>query len=230
MKRYLLSLFVFLLSLSVPLVLSSQKKPEPIPVAEETQDQEVVVAEVKDSFPDTEGHWAKTAIDALHNAGVVEGFEDGDFHPNEELTRAGAVKIAITAFGLDTSSMENSHSTFSDVSDQDWFKDYVVFANEIGIVKGYADNTFKPSASVTRAEALKIFLEAAGFIELDVPSDNFSDVDNVRDWFAKYSGFAKTAGLVSGYSDGTFQGNRTITRAEACVIVQKLIDYLAGQE
>jgi len=186
------------------------------------------------AFTDISGHWAETAINALSEEGVVSGYGNGLFGPNDPVTRAQIVKIALKAFGHDTSSASLTPS-FPDVPSTDWSSPYIEAANAIGIVSGYDENgtkTFKPSNNVTRGEALKIILLGAGFIDTAsaTTDGNFTDVDSVTNWYAPYAAFAKKAGLVSGYDDGTFHGDKSITRAEVCVIVGKVVDYMSTQE
>ena len=111
----------------------------------------------------------------------------------------------------------------------EWFTIYVDSAINLGIASGYSDNTFKPNASVTRAEALKIMLTAAELNGQGTSNANFTDV-TPADWFKIYTAYAKEIGLIDGYDDGTFRGNQSITRAEACKIIVKLMDYLEQQE
>lgn len=186
-------------------------------VADETSTEE------RPALTDIEGHWAKDYINQLYNDYVVSGYDDGRFGPDDNVTRAQIVKIALLGFDQEISSGAN---IFSDLLSSEWYYDYVLSASELGIVSGYSDNTFRPDNPVTRAEALKIILVTGGITEFDSVVPNFSDVDTVNDWFALYTTYAKDSGLVSGYTDGTFRGNQSISRAEVCKIVVELIESL----
>ncbi len=180
--------------------------------------------EEKPELTDIGGHWAETYILQLYNDDVISGYGDGRFGPDDSITRAQIVKIALLAFDLPVNSGTNN---FSDVNEEEWYVDYVTSAAvELGIVSGYEDNTFRPDNNVTRGEALKIILEAGGISDFDAVTPNFSDVDTVADWFSKYTAYAKTTGLIGGYEDGTFRGNQSITRAEVSKIVVELITAL----
>lgn len=91
---------------------------------------------------------------AVHH-GVVQGYDDGTFRPNDTVNRAEALKILRLAARLDRTS-SGAVISFSDVSDADWFAPYVYFAAEREIVQGHDDGTFRPGDSITRAEAAKI--------------------------------------------------------------------------
>ncbi len=231
MKKFL---FVFLLlvgSTTLPLFLSwdaSEQAADLLSAEPVTETPTETTAPELPPLTDIDGHWAQSSIQSLYEKGVASGYGDGSFGPNDPVTRAQIMKMALEAFG-ETDSTTTS-STFTDVALTDWAAPYISTGTAIGIVSGYDDGTFKPEKTVTRAEALKVILEAAGFTDLSDTTGNFTDIDSVRDWFAKYSAFAKKAGFVAGYSDGSFRGNQGITRAEVCVIIQKVVDYLGGQE
>ena len=174
---------------------------------------------------DVVGHWAEDYINRLYQDDVVSGYSTGLFGPDDKLTRAQIVKIALLAFGRSSDETSNS---FSDISSSDWFYGYVLSASNLDIVSGYSDSTFRPNQEVTRGEALKIILITAGLTDFTSTESNFSDVLS-SDWFSGYSAYAKEIGLIGGYSDGTFRGNQSITRAEVCKIVVELLDYLETQ-
>ncbi|MEK9159572.1 MAG: S-layer homology domain-containing protein [Patescibacteria group bacterium] len=179
--------------------------------------------EDKEPLTDIESHWAKDYINQLYNDDVISGYGDGRFGPDDKITRAQIVKIAL--LGFDHPLGIEEISSFSDVDRSGWYIDYVdTAAASLGIVTGYSDNTFRPNNEVTRAEALKIILVAGGISDFPSVVPNFSDVDTVADWFAKYTAYAKSSGLIGGYTDGTFRGNQSITRAEVCKIVVELME------
>lgn len=185
-------------------------------------------------FSDLSGHWAESYVMSLVNKGIVGGYLDGTFRPDQTITRAELLKIALEAFedillqtlGVTISPQEN---TFYDVSSNDWFYNYVTFAAYHQMVSGYGDGNFKPNKNVTRAEAMKIIALATGFdLPLEVPDSIFSDVPNDA-WYKYFVMlFAGGGRPVSGYSDGTFRPNQSITRAEASKIIKAVKDALGG--
>ena len=91
----------------------------------------------------------------------------------------------------------------------------------MGVIGGYADGTFRPDAPISRAEFAKIavsFTQNTG----SATYNYFTDV-KTTDWFAPYVTAAKDAGLIEGYSDGSFKPESKITRAEACAIVNRTL-------
>ena len=196
------------------------------PVADDDDDDDNDDSTSTSNFTDTPGHWAKGYIDELYNSGAINGYGDGQFGPDDPVTRAQVVKIALGALAQEDFNEDADHlNHFSDVAASAWHSAYVEEAYRMEIVEGYDDRTYRPDNEVTRAAALKIILETAG-IEADSTGSNFNDVSDT-DWYADYTAFAKDAGIIGGYADGSFKGAQSITRAEVCKIVSLVIDYIA---
>lgn len=124
-----------------------------------------------------------TAITTLQEEGIINGYEDNTFRPEQTVTRAEVLKIVLLA--MDVKPEAVAQTTFSDVSSDDWFAPYVATATSLGIVGGYADGTFQPNQTVTRVEGLKILLNAKK-VELPVVMTSvFTDVPQDA-WYAPY--------------------------------------------
>lgn len=114
------------------------------------------VSAKEESFSDvSSGDWFYEYVSFAAYKGVVNGYSDGTFKPNKEVTRAEALKIAYLATGLDMP-LDNPVSNFSDVPVSEWYSYYVTVGVSMGVVNGYSDGTFKPNKSISRAEASKI--------------------------------------------------------------------------
>lgn len=105
----------------------------------------------------TSSDWYNNAISTLAKAGVLNGYADGTFRPNDYITRAELVKIAVSFFN--TSAGQSTH--FSDASNH-WATDFIAAAESFGFINGYEDGTFRPDKFVTRAEAMKIINRTLG--------------------------------------------------------------------
>ena len=103
--------------------------------------------------------WYNNAISALSNLGIIDGYEDGSFRPNSPITRAEFTKIAVSFFEYADIEYEG---TFSDVAEGRWYTQFVAAAVEMGLIEGYPDGTFRPDASITRAEACTIVNRTLG--------------------------------------------------------------------
>ena len=102
------------------------------------------------SFTDVAaGAWYNNAISTMANAGILDGYEDGSFHPNGYITRAEFATIAVRFFDLSY----QGEDLFPDI-DGHWAQDYINQAADAGIIEGYPDGTFGPQKQITRAEAV----------------------------------------------------------------------------
>lgn len=200
-------------------VLTSQINPDTSSIFDTshlTGDQ-VVAVEEEVIFQDIEGHWAKSYIEQLYLGGVVNGKSENNFDPNGYITRAELTKIALLGYEY-SPNLDVTETPFVDVFPGDWFAGYVVLAKEKNIINGYG-LLFKPNAFITRAEALKVLAESAGFDpSLARGLITFTDVKS-SDWFYNYVRIATELGVVNGYEDNTYRPNAFITRAEASKIL-----------
>ena len=150
------------------------------------------------------------------------GYSDGTVRPNGKITRAEVATIFFRLLSDDTRAKYwSSKNDFSDVSADKWYNNAVSTLSRMGVIGGYADGTFRPDAPISRAEFAKIavsFTQNTG----SATYNYFTDV-KPTDWFAPYVTAAKDAGLIEGYSDGSFKPESKITRAEACAIVNRTL-------
>ena len=188
--------------------------PDPVP-AEEFHD----IAEVP---------WAKDAIEQLTAAGILNGTGDGMFEPQRKITREEFAKVVVEALDITAASSEQMH--FTDCSPDDWFYPYlqVLYANEI--VRGMDDHTFGVGYSISRQDLSVIclrLLEYTGTLPADVTDANFVDMASVAPYArTAVSALAKT-GIVNGNADGSFNPAGGTTRAEAAVIMSRMLAYIA---
>lgn len=156
-----------------------------------------------------------------HVAYII-GYEDGTVRPGANITRA---EVATIFFRLLTDETRESYwsqsSGFTDVASGAWYNNAVSTLTRAGILDGYEDGSFRPNASITRAEFTKIavsFFKHVG----GASSNPFNDVPDSA-WYAEFVKAAAELGLIDGYEDGTFRPNAPITRAEACTIVNRTL-------
>ena len=103
------------------------------------------------------GKWYAVAVSTLANAGAIKGYSNGTFQPSKPITRAEFVTILTGIYGANTS----KGMPFADV-DSAWCHDAVATAYANGLVGGYADGTFHPNQTITRAEAVTILNRVLG--------------------------------------------------------------------
>lgn len=141
--------------------------------------------------------------------------------PKDGLRRSEAAKII---YSLLESPTEAVGGSFSDVPLGTWYQPYVDSLAEMGILKGYADG-FHPDKRITRAEFVTILSRLFQQEETEVA---FLDVPEGH-WAYEAIGTCVAKGWLSGYSDGTFRPEKTITRAEAVTFINRILDRAADK-
>ena len=159
-----------------------------------------------------------------HYAFLV-GYADGTFGPECNMTRAEVTTMFARLLTEQIEADKTYSSTFNDVAKDCWAANYIGYMQQFGIVTGYEDGSFRPDAPVTRAEFAAI---ASRFEKLTQGSASFTDVPDTH-WAVKYINFAATRGWVTGYEDGTFKPEHSITRAEVAAVTCRLLERSADQ-
>ncbi len=158
-------------------------------------------------FPDVQpGKWFYDDVMTLYEAGVIDGYTDGLFHPDSAVTTGQALKMILLAAGYGEPERVASH----------WARGYLNLAlDEEILVRGEITDL---DVTISRALVAKIAARALK-LERQSEEDHFTDTsdDSVQ---ALYE-----AGIITGYKDGTYLPNRTLTRAELSAIVRRIYDY-----
>jgi len=156
----------------------------------------------------------------------VYGFPDGTMRADTSITRA---EVAMIIFRLleDGNKFNAAPSQFSDVAYGSWYAQAVNYLAHMNILLGYPDGTFRPNASITRAEFTAIVVRFFGAGASG--QSNFSDVSPTH-WASIYINAAFSNGWILGHQDGTFRPDNAITRAEAVVIINRLLGRIANPE
>lgn len=159
-----------------------------------------------------------------HYAFLV-GYADGTFGPECNMTRAEVTTMFARLLTEQIEADKTYSNTFNDVAKDCWAANYIGYMQQFGIVTGYEDGSFRPDAPVTRAEFAAI---ASRFEKLTQGSASFTDVPDTH-WAVRYINFAATRGWVTGYEDGTFKPEHSITRAEVAAVTCRLLERSADQ-
>lgn len=151
------------------------------------------------SFRDTAGSYARQEIDFLSEQGILSGYEDGSFRPNDPITRAELAKALAMAAGAKEDPA--AAAGFADIRPDDWFAGYAGALVKAGIVSGTSDTTFSPAAHVTREELAVLIVRALGIegkAQGDLSDVPFKDKDAVSSWAEGYVALAYRIGLIQG--------------------------------
>lgn len=176
------------------------------------------------TLTDLEGHWSAGDVNKLIDRGSVGGYPDGTFHPDSTITRAEFSKILRQSLGL-TSVPGND---FTDTANHWAVSDiHTLAANQIIVPAEYGSN-YGPDSAIPRREIAIMLVRAMGLnedaINLAGQATSFTDDANIKSYDKGYLYLAKELGLVGGYEDGAFRPNNKATRAEACVMIVRLLN------
>jgi hypothetical protein len=201
---------------------------------EETTTEEDSTTEAVE-FSDTSDHWADTEVTAMVEAGVITGYDDGTFKPENDLLRSEAAALLYRVLGIDEPAAPEA-DPFTDVDAGSWYAGYIAYLESIDVVTGNPDGTYQPAETINRAEFLTLALntyyylgdetlqEAIDTAKAAADGTEFADVDG-KAWFVEVAGAAKELGFVQGYSCGEnkcFNADNNITRAEATTILYNM--------
>lgn len=182
------------------------------------------------SYADISSHWAKSAITELANKLIVAQRSPNMFQPKLNITRAEFAEYISKGLGLTPDA--SAAMRFGDVYQSLSSAGYIGAAVKAGIVNGATDGTFKPGSNITREQMALMMVRAMAAagqdIELNSPSSQilsrFKDNKGIGD--KQTVAKAVQAGIIQGTSSGTFNPKGTATRAEAAVMIKRVLDKL----
>ena len=164
-----------------------------------------------------------TGLNGKDHYAYVVGYPDGMVYPQKNITRAEVATIFFRLLEDETreANMTKSNS-YNDMKEGAWYTCAVSTLSKMGIIKGYEDGSFKPDASISRAEFAAI---AARFDpDGDTTPATFSDVSS--HWAKDEISIAANHGWIKGYEDGSFKPDQKITRAETMTLVNRVLKRL----
>lgn len=179
------------------------------------------------SFDDIKGHWAKSDIELLASKMVVSGTTDTVFAPDHNITRAEFAALLVRSLAL-TSNAEAA--SFNDVHATDWFAGSIGAAVKAKLVSGYEDGSFKPNAPITREQMAVMVAKALSAAGKTVDSqaellNKFNDNLEISVWAMSSVSQSVKAGIISGMTDTTFVPSANASRAQAVVMLKRLLQY-----
>jgi len=184
-------------------------------------------------FPDLRHHWSQDDVMWMVDRQIVDGMDDEHFSPDTNVTRAQFAKLLAVALKLENKAAK---LPFADVADDAWYADTVRGAYAAGIVEGVSDTAFDPETAITREQMAAMLLRAQAYAGgRKQPVDALASMPEPLDE-AEVSGWAKTivrqtmaAKLMNGRADGIFAPLSQATRAEAAVVVKRLLNGLEAE-
>jgi hypothetical protein len=186
------------------------------------------VMERSAAFADLAGHWAKANIERMAGRGITNGVTDDQFDPQGTLTRAQFAALLARTLQLKETGVSRP---FTDVPSDAWYQEAVYQVFAANIVSGMTDTSFRPNDPITR-EQMAIMLTRAVAKKSQQSNSlsdelyTFKDQASVSPWAQDNVKLASKWGLLEGFPDGTFRPLALAVRAEAIVVVERMMNGL----
>ncbi|MEW6661382.1 MAG: S-layer homology domain-containing protein [Bacillota bacterium] len=179
-------------------------------------------------FLDITSHWAREEIESLSAKLIINGKNEGTFDPHGNVTRAEFTAMLVRSLGL-TARGQAHH--FNDVGSQ-WYGGVVRIAAGAGLVQGYDDGSFRPNNYITREEIAVILARAlfnGGFLNNDNRGDaglaEFQDAGDISPWAVDELAIITRAQILRGNAEGRLFPTQNATRAEAAVMLKRMLNF-----
>lgn len=164
----------------------------------------------------------------LSEKGIIKGYNDNTFKPDQQITRAELTKMILVGAKVETKNYGTN--CFPDVGYLEWFSNYICTAKEAKYIQGYDDGTFKPDQYINKAEALKIIAKTYDWkMEFEETPGAFADTPNDA-WYIDYIWYGIERDLFKGFddesvnlSDYQFEPGQYITRGEVAEILYRYL-------
>ena len=171
-------------------------------------------------------HWAKSYIDKLSTAGIINGI-NGNFQPNGQTKRADVTIMLVKLLGL----APQNNNKFTDVNANAYYAPYVGAASTYGIVNG-SNGMFNPEGIISRQDTMVMIGQILKSLNLNVNTDatalsKFSDLSKVAPYAQESVAILVNSGIITG-NNGKLNPTAPVTRAEMATIMSKLYDVLAS--
>lgn len=180
-------------------------------------------------FKDIVGHWAEQEVDWMARRLLVNGMSRTEFQPQRAVTRAEFTAMLVRALE-ETSNYLRSDVSFIDVKEESWYYESIMKAVSIGLVKGVGKGQFNPEATITREQMAVMLSKASSLMNLEeiqteqpIELEQFKDADAIHSWALEDVERVLHQGLMRGMSDDMFSPTSSVTRAQAAVVISRLL-------
>ena len=197
-----------------------------------------LAAEENQIFPDIDtSHPAYPAVLFLKNKGMISGYADGTFRPDDLINRAEFTKLVLAAAQCTNCTDESLITSerfahlplpFPDVSPDAWYRLCLSFAKFLGVVEGYGDGLFRPEDPISRAEAVAVLMRAA---DIPLQSNILSDIHDIPEgaWYRSEVLTAIHIGLLEGVF-GFVYPEEKVSRGEFATMAAQVLETNSCRE
>jgi subtilisin family serine protease len=187
------------------------------------------VMERSAAFADLDGHWAKANIERMAGRGITNGVTDVQFDPQGTLTRAQFAALLTRTLQLKEA---GDQLPFTDIPSDAWYHVAVYQVFAANIVSGMTDTSFQPNDPITREQMANMLSKAFAYKKGQQSNSLYGDLNSFRDqasvspWAQESVKLANKFGLLEGFPDGTFRPLARAVRAEAIIVVERMMNGL----
>jgi len=168
--------------------------------------------------------WAKDAILALKEKGIVSGRSETEFAPTEPVKREEFIKMLTVSFGLEANGYA---ADFKDIEINSWYHPYVSTAQKHKIAYGDEEGNFGVGKNITREDMAVMLYRIVALQGVDLAEIEeqavFSDCEEISDYAREAVSLLQQANVINGMENGTFMPKKTSTRAEAAVMLYGIL-------
>ncbi|MBR5504871.1 MAG: S-layer homology domain-containing protein [Clostridia bacterium] len=187
-----------------------------------TQDMPVtIVPEPQPLFDDIADSFAKAEIEALAKDGIISGYADGSFKPQNNVTRAEFVTLIVRALGIEQGA---DNASFADVSFDEWYYDAVAKMASNAYISGY-NGCFNPDSTITRQDAAVIIYNVLAELLSDLEPSVYNDAEQISEYAIDAIDAVSAVQIMKGY-ENNFRPTDFITRAETAVLISNVLSFL----
>lgn len=186
-------------------------------------------------FPDITNHWARPFIEGLARRGILNGYPDGRFRPDNSVTRAEFAAIITTTFSRIPKKRE--YISFVDVPNNHWAASAIRKAYETVFITGFPNNYFRPDNRIQRINALLSIISGLGMTSkvssdlLPVLGQIYRDANKIPDYAKATAAIATRAQMVASYPNPRLLNPTLVaTRADISAFVYQALVWLGEEE
>lgn len=169
------------------------------------------------SFADVNAHWAKDAIDFVTSHELYRGTSETTFSPERGMTRG---MLTMVLHNLESNPKHFTNNGFTDVPENSWYSESILWATEKGIVSGYGNGSFGPDNNISREQVAVMLWRYAGSPMAKAPLE-FDDSAMVADFAKDAMQWAVERGIIGGTGNNTLNPKGTATRAQVATMVTR---------
>ena len=182
-----------------------------------------------DPFSDISASGYHDYIISAHICGIINGYPDGTFRPNANVTRAQFITMLYNGFGEKT----DGKLDFKDASTiADAYKDAVIWGVENEIINGYTDGTFRPNQEISRAQMatfLYRYLKQIGeFEKSDLAPVGYKDAGDIASPYVEAVNAISNLGIMNGTGNNMFSPNGTANRGMSATVMFRTLDCIVS--